>query len=183
MSANRNRIPLNEATEQANAVVKALEPYCTTIQIAGSIRRQKPDVGDIEIVCLPERQGLVINQQIQLFEAIEKEMQPLPEFIRSVDQWKRVKGQASGKYTQRILQSGMKLDLFIATPENYGLLLAMRTGSSNFSYKELASRWVMQGYESKNGILRRDGKIYPCPTEEDLFNLLRIEWIEPHLRE
>lgn len=183
MSVNRNRIPLCEATEQANAVVKALEPYCTTIQIAGSIRRRKPDVGDIEIVCLPKRQGFVINQQIQLFEAIEKEKQPLPEFIRVVDQWKRVKGQASGKYTQRILQSGVKLDLFIATPENYGYLLAMRTGSSEFSKKQLADRWVMQGYESKDGILRRDGKVYTFPKEEDLFDLLRIKWIEPHLRE
>lgn len=183
MSANRNRIPLSEATEQANAVVKALEPYCTTIQIAGSIRRKKPDVGDIEIVCLPERQGLVINQQIQLFETIEKQMQPLPEFIRAVDQWKRVKGQASGKYTQRILQSGMKLDLFIATPENYGFLLAMRTGSSEFSKKQLGYRWALKGYESRDGILRRNGKIYPCPTEEELFKLVGIEWIEPHLRE
>ena len=40
----------NKALEIAEKTKAQLAPYCERIEIAGSIRRKKPDVGDIEIV-------------------------------------------------------------------------------------------------------------------------------------
>ena len=41
------------ALETAKWLVKRLGPYTRRIEIAGSLRRQKAYVGDIEIVCIP----------------------------------------------------------------------------------------------------------------------------------
>ena len=45
---------LRHAQEAARAVVAQLEPFCRRIEVAGSVRRQAPEVRDLEIVCIPE---------------------------------------------------------------------------------------------------------------------------------
>ena len=47
------RIALMEATGLAGELVALLQPACERIEIAGSIRRQRPDVGDVELVVVP----------------------------------------------------------------------------------------------------------------------------------
>ena len=46
---------LQQAREIAEGVKAKLAPHCERIEIAGSIRRGKPVVGDIEIVCVPHQ--------------------------------------------------------------------------------------------------------------------------------
>jgi DNA polymerase/3'-5' exonuclease PolX len=43
----------NDAKRLADCLVKAIAPYCERIEIAGSVRRKKADVKDIEIVAIP----------------------------------------------------------------------------------------------------------------------------------
>lgn len=45
---------LSEALKIAEAVLKELGPHCERIAIAGSVRRRKPEVKDIEIVAIPK---------------------------------------------------------------------------------------------------------------------------------
>ncbi|MBU2597552.1 MAG: hypothetical protein KJ757_08345 [Planctomycetes bacterium] len=45
---------LQKAKAIAEELKSLLEPACERITIAGSIRRQKPDVGDIELLCIPK---------------------------------------------------------------------------------------------------------------------------------
>ena len=54
----KTRIPLNEAHAIAAEIITVLAPHCRRIEIAGSIRRQRPEVGDIEIVGIPEPRGV-----------------------------------------------------------------------------------------------------------------------------
>ena len=49
----KTRVPLARAQVVAAEVVALLAPACERIEIAGSVRREKTDVGDIEIVCTP----------------------------------------------------------------------------------------------------------------------------------
>ena len=49
----KERIPLAEGVKLANEVVALLETSCERLEVAGSIRRQKETVGDVEIVCIP----------------------------------------------------------------------------------------------------------------------------------
>src|SRR3989304_1550303 len=98
---------LAQAQDIAEKYLNLLRPHCLRIEIAGSIRREKLDVKDIEIVCIP---------------------QDVAGFVAQVKQWPKVRGEPTGKYTQRNLPEGIKLDLFMAEERNWGNILLIRTG-------------------------------------------------------
>lgn len=151
----------------ADRVVAQLAPHCHRAEIAGSLRRLKPDVGDIEIVAIPKPYDVgLFASGISLV----------------VDQWPKVRGELPCKYTQRMLPEGIALDLFFATPENWGLIFAIRTGSADYSHHVLACGWVRNGYKCSNGMLCRDGMHVPVPEERDLFRLSGVTWCDPRCR-
>lgn len=157
----------NEALQVAELVKTQLEPHCERIAIAGSIRRKKPFVKDIEVVAIPK------PYQTGLFES---------GIATVVNRWEKMKGELPCKYTQRVLPEGIKLDLFFADAQNWGLILAIRTGSAEYSHKVLASSWVKKGYRSENGYLCYKGAIVAIPEEEALFQRLGLTYIEPDFR-
>lgn len=55
MSTSEHKLPLQHAEQLAHRLVELLTPHCERIDVAGSIRRKKQEVGDIEIVCLPKK--------------------------------------------------------------------------------------------------------------------------------
>lgn len=55
---------LQRALEIAQKVLKKLEPHCERISIAGSVRRMKYDVGDIEIVAIPSPSRVRVSAAI-----------------------------------------------------------------------------------------------------------------------
>jgi DNA polymerase/3'-5' exonuclease PolX len=113
-----------DALAMAEDALNALKPYCERILIAGSIRRQRHEVKDCELVAIPRRvPGGLFGDEFEVD----------PGFVTAVNQWEFVKGQPTGKYAQRVLPGGIKLDLFIATPENWGWQLVIRTGSAEFN--------------------------------------------------
>lgn len=159
----------SEILNIANRVKDELAPHCHRIEIAGSIRRKHPECRDIEIVCIPK------PYQVGLFES---------GFATVVNQWPKVKGVLPSRYTQRLLPEGVKLDLFIANRHNWGMILAIRTGSAQFSHKALASKWSAMGYRSEAGVLYdRKGNTCEIHEEEDLFKLLGLPYIKPEERE
>ncbi len=158
---------LEKAKKIAEEIRAQLLPFCDRAEIAGSIRREAPEVKDIEIVAIP------MPYQVGLFES---GIAPV------VNKWEKVKGELPCKYTQRILPQGIKLDLFFADPGNWGLIFAIRTGSAKFSHKTLAVRWVKRGYKSEGGNLYFEGKKILVREEIDLFNRLRLKYIEPKHR-
>ena len=156
-----------QALEIAEKVKALLSPHCERIEIAGSIRRKKPDVKDIEIVAIPK------PFDTGLFES---------GIATVVNQWQKVKGELPCKYTQRILPDGIKLDLFFAERGNWGLIYAIRTGSADYSHKVLATGWVKRGYKSEGGYLVANGKQVAVLEEEDLFNRIGVPIVAPELR-
>lgn len=155
---------------------RQLEPWCERIEIAGSLRRQKPQVKDIELVCIPKRIGYgdLLQEHTNLV--------PVPQFSAVVNCWPKIRGEATGKYTARILPGGINLDLFITTAESWGLIFAIRTGSADFSHKTLAVSWIKKGYHSSDGMLVRGGIEYPVREERELFDMIGLEWVEPKNR-
>jgi len=150
-----------EARRIALKYLNTLKPFCQRIEIAGSIRREKLEVKDIEIVCIPQETG----------------------FSAEVNKLEKVKGEPTGKYTQRILPEGISLDLFIANEKNWGLIFAIRTGSADFSHKMLACGWVKKGCHSKDGkLIDKQGREIILREERDLFDLIGIPFVKPELR-
>jgi DNA polymerase/3'-5' exonuclease PolX len=161
------KYPYETAYKIALEVVEQLKPHCERIAIAGSIRRKKAEVGDIEVLITPK------PYEVGLFQS---------GIATVVNQWEKVKGELPCKYTQRILPSGIKLDLFFAEEANWGLVFALRTGSADYSHKILANGWVRQGFKSEGGYLFRDGERYEVREEEDLFKLIGVRYVEPESR-
>ena len=158
---------LVEATAIAGRIRAQLAPYCERCEIAGSVRRKKPECGDIEIVAIPK------PYQVDLFES---------GIATVVNRWPKVRGVLPCKYTQRRLPEGIALDLFFATPENWGLIFAIRTGSADFSHHVLAAGWVHNGYKSVDGYLTFNGVVVEVRFELDLFRRAGVAWVEPEKR-
>ena len=151
-----------KALEIAKKIEAELRPFCDRIQIAGSIRRQKANVKDIEIVAIPNDRfqlGLIVNR------------------------WKKIRGDVGGKYIQRILPEGINLDLFFASEKNWGHILAIRTGSAEYSHLILAIGWVIAGYKSIDGTLHKGSNPIEVREEADLFRLIGLDYVEPQYRE
>lgn len=156
---------LNEAKNIADKLIEQFTPLCHRCEIAGSIRRQKSEVNDIEIVCIPKMKTAV-------------------EFIDLVNSWYKIKGKPTGKYTRRSLPEGIHLDLFIVTQYNWANIFTIRTGSAEWVKNVLAKSWVAAGYHSIDGILHdEEEKKHIVKEEKDLFNFLGLSYIEPRFRE
>lgn len=162
---------LSEAQIIAQEIKGQLVPYCERIEIAGSIRRQRPQVKDIEIVCIPKpyETGLFANGIASIIQA-----------------WPKVKGElqyGKCKYTQRQHPAGIKVDIFFAEPGNWGLIYAIRTGSANYSHQRLAVTWSRQGFKSIEGYLYKNGRKVITPEEEDVFRIIGLPFEQPERRE
>jgi len=169
---NSIRRPLAEASAIAANIAAELSPHCVpgACEIAGSIRRQRPTIGDIEIVCvpLPYTPEPLLRSGIALV----------------LEQWETLKGTLPCRYTRRLHPSGMAVDVFMVDPRGFGPQLAIRTGSADWSHQVLAKTWVRAGFRSEHGLLRDyAGRVVATPTEQELFRRIGLTWVDPADRE
>jgi len=168
---------LKQAQTIAGDVLHSLSQHCTLIQVAGSVRRGKPVVKDIEIVCIPctvSSSDLFGNSTSLRAPAFGAAVKALGEVVKGDPN--------SGKAFQVLHPDGITLDIFTATEENWGLILAIRTGSAEYSHKVLATGWVKAGYKSIDGTLHKAGRPIPVPDEQTLFNLIGLPYASPENR-
>ena len=60
------KLELTRAQKAAGLLLEMLQPFCERIEVAGSVRRQRPMVGDLELVAIP-KMGERMQQQASLF--------------------------------------------------------------------------------------------------------------------
>ena len=177
------KIELSEATLIANAVLQHITPAMARVEIAGSIRREKPVVGDIELVA-------IVEDQEKLLKLIGDVGQTIKTGVPGVIPWTP---KADAKYIRVRLNEGMNLDLFVARPENWGGLFLMRTGSGadkngnpfNGFVPGIFKRWKTM---SNGG--RMTDVMPTMPTgeqlwvheEQDFFDLLEMNFVPPNER-
>lgn len=175
------RLPRAEALALAERAIDLLRPVCQRIEIAGSLRRQKPDVGDIEIVCIPrtiQYQDLFGN--LLPVESV-LDNSDIPELIGKVLK--------NGPHFKQIDLGPCNLDLFITTREQWGVIFTIRTGSADFSHALVTPRnqgGLLPSYlQVKEGriIHRSTGKMYDTYEEADVFKVMGLKWIEPEDRQ
>jgi len=171
------------ASCHAHEILHSILPFCHRANIAGSIRRGKTHVKDIEIVA-------IIKDWQQLFTALTDFGMFIKPGVPEIEPWAP---KVNAKYLRMMLNCGLKLDLFIASPENWGGLFMMRTGSgvgldgkafSGFA-PTMFARWkkVSGGGRMINCMpTMPDGRKVIVREEEDFFKLLGVEFIEPEFR-
>ena len=159
----------------ANKYLQLLRPYCERIEVAGSIRRQKSEVKDVELICIPK----TVETNEDMFKPTYGRV---PQFVQLVNSWTRIKGDpAEGKYCARQLPEGIQLDLFICSAENWGYQLALRTGPAMFS-KSLVCKLREFGYGCRDGNVYYRDSLHPVEEEKEIFRMLRREFVPPEYR-
>ena len=161
------RVLLSRAQPIAEQVVDALRdvPGAERVEVAGSLRRLADSVKDLDVIATAADP-----------KALVKALTELP-VVESVDS----SGDAGGRITT---YAGMKVDLKVVEPDQFGNVLQHFTGSKehNVALRESA---VKRGlHVSEYGILDdATGETLRCATEEEVYERLGMEWIPPELRE
>jgi len=152
------KIALERAEIAAEAVIKRLAPYCKKIEAAGSVRRQKPWVKDVDFV-------LIVSDLWGLHSEVKKLGQ-----VR-----------AAGAKLMRVMAGATQIDLYIATPETWATLLLIRTGSAdnNIRLATLAKKRGWHLAASGDGLFDEDGERIAGDSEESIYQALELPYQEP----
>lgn len=191
---------LREAVGIAEELVAMMAPCCLRVEVAGSVRRDCPEVKDIEVVAVPrweprptsalplfagevEQANLLHDWAVSEAAASGQSRHRLRWIKPGTSQLLDWPPKPEGKYWRALVDRHVKLDLFLATPENYGLILAIRTGCAEFSQGLMAYAKHRTAYHVEGGYLRdRKGTALETSEERDVFDALGLDWVEPKER-
>lgn len=164
MQASTGRHPLEDVLPMANLLVKRLRGLkeVKRVSLAGSIRRKKPDVGDIDIIATSSDPEAVMTAFVS-FPEVEKEIE-------------------KGKTRSSVrLTIGIDADLRVVPDKVYGAALQYFTGDKrhNVLIREMAQK---KGYKLNEYGLFKDGKLVACKTEKDIYDKLGLKMPPPEKR-
>lgn len=190
MSDKPKRVTLDEARAVAKELYDRLLPFCDKVKVVGSVRRCRPLVGDIELLFIPK----LVPLQASLFEGsavmLDLADAQLNEFERGGYIKKRPNVNGSpcwGKQNKLAVHtaSGIPVDFFATTAENWFVALVIRTGGkvTNLRLTTGAIKKGMTLHAYGNGFERiRDGTKIPCHSELDVFKFAGVPYLEPRER-
>lgn len=159
---------LERAQKIADEVVKRLAPYCSRIEVAGSIRRKKPLVKDIDLVLIPSDPW-----------NLDYEIRGL-----QMTSFSRPAAPAHGEKLKRISYNGIQVDIYHASEETWATLLLIRTGSAenNIRLATLAKKKDWHLAASGNGLFDETGRRIAGDTEQSIYQALELPYQEPEER-
>jgi DNA polymerase (family 10) len=140
-------------------------PAVRKVEVAGSARRMKETVGDLDL--------LVSSLDP---EAVTEHFCSMPPIVR-------VLGKGPTKSTV-VLENMLQVDLRVIPPESYGAALQYFTGSKEHNVK-LRTIGVKEGFKlNEYGLFRRENnELVEAEDEEKIYEALGMSWMPPELRE
>ena len=168
------RVPIDVAADVAAKVVAAISsvPGCERCEHAGSLRRFRESIGDIDVLAAATDSGPLMAALIALPEVTE------------------VVARGDTKTSVRVstghpAQGGsIQVDLRVIPAESWGAALQYFTGSQahNIATREIAVRKKLK--LSEYGLFEADsGELIVSKTEEEVYARLGMAWLPPPLRE
>jgi DNA polymerase/3'-5' exonuclease PolX len=181
----------------ANALIERLSPACERLEIAGSVRRGKAEVGDLELVAIPRIRtvsdlfGTPMQQQSLLDTALAgigiRRLKDGPRY-KQIVLAEGIRGHdISALHAQRAAHQGRALvDLFITDRARWGWIFLLRTGPQEFSHWLVKPKRYGGGLPSylhaDEGALWRGNQMIETPEERDALQVLGLPWMEPSER-
>ena len=166
------RMLLGEALPTAQYLVNQLKKLkeIRHISPAGSLRRMKETVGDIDILVVP------INEKPATIKKIMN-------YFTSLSEVSRVLAKGETKSTV-VLKNGIQSDVRVLPDKSYGAALQYFTGNIDHNVK-LRGIAIKKGYKlSEYGLFdRKTNRLVAGGTEEEVYKKLGLKYIEPELRE
>ena len=161
----QRRMVLHEAEQYARAIVEYLKAGggIDAIEVAGSFRRRKETIGDLDIVVSGANAPDLISRFGKFGEVTH------------------VASQGDTRSTVR-LSSGLQVDLRVIEPACFGAALQYFTGSQahNIELRKIAQAKKLKLNEYG---LYRGSKCIGGRTEQEVYAALGLDWIPPELRE
>ena len=158
-----------EVEPLAFKIIRTIEQYCLRAQIAGSIRRCKNAVNDIDIVVEPKPRSW-----IKIIKEIRREFDAITE--KQGDKLATLYVPFASKQGQGHVQ----VDLYRASERTWGILLLIRTGTAKHNIY-LCNLAIRKGYRLaySKGLLNEKGEVIASKTERDVFQALGLDYIPP----
>lgn len=184
--SDKPKFPRAEALEVTREILAILQPTTDRLIVAGSLRRRKLAVGDIELVYIPRTEvrpqagTFWESEQINLTdEAIAK-----LEAEGILERRENVNGSTMFGPKNKLMRhraSGIPVDLFSATPDNWWNYLVCRTGSkeTNTRIAMAARDRHMEWHPYGVGFTNRDRQWVRPQTEADVFKIAGLPYLEP----
>jgi DNA polymerase (family 10) len=163
------RMPLGKAYPLAMEIVEILKGVEGVVdaQPAGSLRRMRDTVGDLDILVAAEDSSAVMDAFVKL------------------PRINRVLGKGDKKASIEF-NDGTRAQVWVHPPGKFGTALVYATGSKdhNVRLREIALAKGLSLSEHSFARLRGNvkGEIF-CATEKEVYNTLGLPWIPPELRE
>jgi len=187
----KTKFPRNLAIEAASDVMSLLYPACDRIILAGSLRRGKPEVGDVEILYIPKLQVALADLfgkdvlESAAMAAIEKTL-----YDGILQKRQNALGHemwgARNKFAVHVA-SGVPVDLFATTHESWFNYLVFRTGGAESNKRvamaAAAKGWTWRPY--KAGFSRGENELeqwHFVASEEDVFEFAGMPCLPPEKR-
>ena len=181
---------LEEAQKIAEEIKGWLEPYCEPGRcvIAGSIRRRRPEVNDVELLCIPLPIDPLVKKTYRVddHQCLDRVDIVLQCLIKANGLKYRLNAKGSKTYgpQNKLLThvaSGMPVDIFSTDEECWATAMVVRTGpkASNIRIAIAAKNkgWRFNAYGS--GFTRGDDSKIICRTEREVFEAVDYKYFEP----
>lgn len=186
---DKPRFPLSVAKTVAREIVLAIQPSCHRLLIAGSFRRRKPTVGDLEILYIP----FLERRWTDFFDPafVDTVADKLEALCDSEVIYKRpnAKGQSSWGEQNKLAvhtKTGMPIDFFRASVSNWFNYLVCRTGPAEINMRIAATAkakgWKWNPYGSgftRGGPLSGTPEVHHCHSEKEVFNFVGLPYCQP----
>jgi DNA polymerase (family 10) len=162
-----DRILIDAAMETAESVIASITEHCDVAKItyAGSLRRMRDTIGDIDILVAAE------------------DAAPIMEAFVAMPRAKQILAKGDTK-SSIVTRKGVQVDLRVVPQDAWGAALIYFTGSKdhNVAIRQIA---IKKGLKlSEWGLFESEsGKMIAALTEEDVYDALGLPWIPPTLRE
>jgi DNA polymerase/3'-5' exonuclease PolX len=195
MSAGR-RLPRVEAQVIAEELVGLLRPATIRLEVAGSIRRKRAEVGDLDIVAIPRLHARVV-QDLFGQEVIEgDQVDELNERCNALvadgalAPVRNAKGNpaAWGPQLKRAEYHGLPVDILATSWDCWGVAMLLKTGPWEFSKRLVTAR--SQGGACPRELKFQQSRVWrvgvaeplATPDEEAVFAALGLEYLPPERR-
>jgi len=167
LKVSRERHLFHDAKNAAQKIVDEITkfPHVNRVTIAGSIRRCKETIKDIDLIAEVENKHREITM----------------EKFTSLPDVELVTGKGETKSSVR-LTTGFQVDLRLVSEKEFPFMLHHFTGSKEHN-TAMRSRAKTYGLKMNEYGLSKNGDSLTCKDEKEIFKALDLEYIEPELRE
>jgi len=181
LKRDKGRFLLGDILPVANNILEKLKNLkeVEKISLAGSVRRRKETIGDVDILVVPRSQNA--TGMVAKGPAISKDINKIMDFFVKLDGVEKVWGKGGTKASIR-MKDGFDIDLRVVPDKSYGSALQYFTGNKdhNVATRRIA---IDKGLKlSEYGIFKGKKQIAGS-TEEEIYKAIGLPYIEPELRE